>query len=77
MITDMKRATIHTVEYLAEMSDASIDSTNMIGLTAFREKAKEYLAEKAKSSQFDALQTQNAELVKRLEKLEQSRARKS
>ena len=73
MIQDMKRASIHTVEYLAGMSDASIDSTNMIGLMAFRAKAKEHLAEKAKSSQFDSLQAQNAELMKRLEKLEQGR----
>ena len=77
MVHDLKRASIHTVEYLANMSDASIDSTQMIGLMAFREKAKEHLAEKAKSSAFDSLQAQNAELVKRLEKLEQSRARKS
>ena len=53
MIQDMKRANIHTVEYLSEMSDSSIDSTNMIGLMAFREKAKQHLTEKAKSSQFD------------------------
>ena len=73
MIQDMKRANIHTVEYLAEMSDSSIGSTNMIGLMAFRQKAQEHLAEKAKSSQFDSLQEQNAELMKRLEKLEQKR----
>ena len=62
----MKRADIHTVEQLANMSDSSIDSTNMIGLMAFREKAKEHLAEKAKSSQYDKLAAQNAELVKRI-----------
>ena len=70
MVMDMKRASIHTVEYLAEMSDSSIESTNMIGLMAFREKAKEHLAEKAKSSQFDTLQAQNAELVQRIQNLE-------
>ena len=37
---------------------------------AFREKAKEHLAEKEKSSQFDTLQAQNAELVARIQNLE-------
>ena len=77
MIQDMKRANIHTVEQLANMSDSSIDSTNMIGLMAFRKKAADHLADRAKSSQFDTLQAQNAELIKRLEKLEQGRGRKS
>ena len=76
MIQDMKRANIHTVEYLAEMSDSSIDSTTMIGLMAFRQKAKEHLAERAKSSQYDKLAAQNAELMKRLENLEKGRSRK-
>ena len=66
----MKRADIHTVEQLANMSDSSIDSTNMIGLMAFRERAKEHLAEKAKSSQYDELKAQNAELVGRIQNLE-------
>ena len=77
MIQDMKRANIHTVEYLAEISDSAIGSADMIGLMAFRQKAKEHLAEKAKSSQYDTLQAQNAELMKRLEKLEQGRGRKA
>ena len=71
MIQDMKRADIHTVEQLANMSDSSIDSTNMIGLMSFRERAKEHLAEREKSSQYDKLAAQNTELMKRLEKLEQ------
>ena len=73
LLHDMKRADIHTVEQLANMSDGSIDSTNMIGLMAFRARATQHLEEKAKSSQFDSLQAQNAELIKRLEKLEQKR----
>ena len=76
LVNDMKRADIHTIEQLANMSDASIDSTNMIGLMSFRERAKEHLAEKAKSSQYDTLQAQNAELMKRLEKLEGRRGNK-
>ena len=77
LLHDMKRADIHTVEQLANMSDASIDSTNMIGLMSFRAKAIEHLAAKEKSSQYDKLAAQNAELMKRLEKLEQGRGRKS
>ena len=61
LVNDMRRADIHTIEQLANMSDASIDSTNMIGLMSFRERAKEHLAEKAKSSQYDKLAAQNAE----------------
>ena len=76
LLHDMKRVDIHTVEQLANMSDSSIDSTNMLGLMKLREKAKEHLAEKEKSSQYDTLAAQNAELIKRLEKLEQGRARK-
>ena len=70
LLRDMKRADIHTVEQLANMSDSSIESTNMIGLMAFREKAKQHLAEKEKSSQFDTLQAQNAELMQRIQNLE-------
>ena len=67
MMQEMKRANIHTIEQLSEMSDSSIDSTNMLGLMRFREKAKEHLAEKAKSSQYDKLAGQNAELLQRLQ----------
>ena len=48
----------------------------MLGLMAFREKAKEHLTTAEKSSQYDKLAAQNAELLKRLEKLEQGRVRK-
>ena len=70
LVHEMKRASIHTVEQLANMSDSSIDSTNMLGLMAFRERAKEHLAEKEKSSQYDELQAQNEELVQRIQNLE-------
>ena len=67
LLHDMKRADIHTVEQLANLSDASIDSTNMLGLMAFREKAKEHLRQVSgserraeKSSQYDKLAAQNA-----------------
>ena len=72
LLHDMKRADIHTVEYLANMSDASIDATNMIGLMAFREKAIKHLADQQKSSEYDELKAQNADLMKRLEALEQA-----
>ena len=67
LLHDMKRANIHTVEQLAALSDSSIDSTNMLGLMAFRAKAQEHLAQQEKSSQYDKLAAQNGELMKRLE----------
>ena len=59
LLHDMRRADIHTVEQLAGLSDSSIDSTNMLGLMAFREKAKEHLTTAEKSSQYDKLAAQN------------------
>ena len=42
----------------------------MIGLMTFRAKAIEHLAAKEKSSQYDKLAAQNAELVQRIQNLE-------
>ena len=72
MINEMIRFGIHTVEQLSQMSDSSISQTNMIGLMSFREKAIKHLADHQKSSEYDELKATNAELMKRLEALEQA-----
>ena len=72
MMKDMKRYGIHTVEQLSQMSDSSISQTNMIGLMSFREKALKHLADQQKSSEYDELKATNADLMKRLEALEQT-----
>ena len=71
-MTDMKRYGIHTLEQLSQMSDSSISQTNMIGLMSFREKALKHLADQQKSSEYDELKATNADLMKRLEALEQT-----
>ena len=72
MMKDMTRFGIHTVEQLSQMSDSSISQTNMIGLMSFREKALKHLADQQKSSEYDELKATNADLMRRLEALEQS-----
>ena len=70
MLKEMLRFGIHTVEQLSQMSDSNISQTQMMGLSAFRERAIKHLADRQKSSEYDELLEKHSALMKRLEALE-------
>ena len=69
-VREFKNLEIHTVEQLAGMSDGTLSTAGMMGLRRFREKAIKYLAETEKTSAYDEVKSENADLKERLGKLE-------
>lgn len=67
--SDMRRNRIYTLEILANMSDGQISSTNMMGLMALRQKAKDHLRSQEKVAEFDKVRMENAALQQQLQEL--------
>lgn len=70
-VEELRFLNVRTVEQLAAVSDAN--GQRIMGINSLKDKAKAYLEQaKGQSAEMDALKAQNADLMARLERLEQA-----